>query len=62
MNNIKQDVYLAYLTQQDGDTYEGGLDVLYFELIRTENYRIQPAAHKEVYMYFGEDADRPDKF
>ncbi|WP_074407854.1 hypothetical protein [Aquimarina megaterium] len=53
--------YTAYLTQQSSSgTYEGGLDVLLYKITNFKDYRIQPGAHKEVYMLFGEDPDRPD--
>lgn len=53
--------YTGYLTQQSSDgTYEGGLDVLVYKITNFKDYRIQPGAHKEVYMLFGEDPDRPD--
>ncbi|PKV50336.1 hypothetical protein ATE84_2392 [Aquimarina sp. MAR_2010_214] len=53
--------YTAYLTQQSnsGD-YEGGLDVLLYKITNFKDYTVQPGAHKEVYMLFGEDPDRPD--
>jgi hypothetical protein len=53
--------YTAYLTQQSssGD-YEGGLDVLLYKITNFKEYTVQPGVHKEVYMLFGEDPDRPD--
>ncbi|GAA3609833.1 hypothetical protein Q4Q39_16900 [Flavivirga amylovorans] len=60
---IKKGDYIGYLTQQDGSgKYEGGLDELTYKLTNFQDYRIQPGAHKEVYMIFGGNPDRPDKY
>ncbi|EZH74239.1 hypothetical protein ATO12_15345 [Aquimarina atlantica] len=61
LESIQVGNYTAYLTQQSssGD-YQGGLDVLLYKITNFKDYRIQPGAHKEVYMLFGENAKRPD--
>lgn len=61
LESIQVGNYTGYLTHQSSDgTYEGGLDVLVYKITQFKEYTIQPGAHKEVYMLFGEDPDRPD--
>ncbi|WP_109852154.1 hypothetical protein [Aquimarina sp. AU58] len=61
LESIQAGNYTAYLTQQSSSgTYEGGLDVLLYKITNFKEYTVQPGVHKEVYMLFGEDPDRPD--
>lgn len=63
LKSIKTGVYTPYLTHQDGSgNYQGGLDKLVFKVTKFQDYRIQPRVHKEVYMIFGGNPDRPDKY
>lgn len=55
---IKIGSYRPYLTKQDDNgKYQGGLSSLVYEIVDIKDYRID-GKHKEVYLYFGENADR----
>ncbi|NMH88527.1 hypothetical protein [Flavivirga algicola] len=59
---INKGEYIAYFTKQNGSSeYEGGLDKLIYKLTKLQDYRIQPGAHKEVYMVFAGSADHPER-
>ncbi|WP_394748959.1 hypothetical protein [Spongiimicrobium salis] len=53
--NIKTGKYTAYITKQEGDKYKGGIEDLWFEVLRIEKFKAEPnSGLYEAYMFIGE--------
>ena len=60
--DIRPGKYTAYLAKKDGDKYIGGIDDLWYEFKRAENYKAHPTAgQKEVYMVLGKSKTHPNE-